>query len=52
MHDDDINKLLQIGFSSSSHRKLLADDIVTVLQKKSAEEMKEFLIKNYPSHFL
>ncbi|GAA0319419.1 helix-turn-helix domain-containing protein [Oceanobacillus sp. FSL W7-1281] len=52
MNDDDINKLLDIGFSSSSRRKILADDIVSVLEKKTAEEMKEYLIKNYPSHFL
>ncbi|WP_152655959.1 helix-turn-helix domain-containing protein [Oceanobacillus sp. CFH 90083] len=52
INDDDINMLLQIGFSSSSRRKILAEEIVPVLQGKTADEMKEYLIKNYPSHFL
>ncbi|WP_052737706.1 hypothetical protein [Bacillus sp. SA1-12] len=50
--DEDINRLLKFGFSSSSRRKIITDDFIKEIGKRPLKDLKEFLINHYPSHFL
>jgi hypothetical protein len=50
--DEDINRLLKLGFSSSSRRKIITDDFIKEIEKRPIKDLKEFLINHYPSHFL
>ncbi|MFP3845988.1 BglG family transcription antiterminator [Priestia filamentosa] len=48
----DIDKLLELGFSSSSRRKILTEDFIKKIINRPEQDLKEFLINHYPSHFL
>lgn len=52
LNQRDIDKLLKIGFSSSSRRKILSDHFIDEIKDKDPEEIKELLLTKYPSHFL
>ncbi|WP_313469389.1 helix-turn-helix domain-containing protein [Carnobacterium sp.] len=52
LHDDDIEILLNIGFSNSSNRKLLAKDFCKEISTVPQNEREEYLIANYPSFFI
>jgi hypothetical protein len=43
---------LDLGFSSSSRRKILSDVFLKDISNKSPDEIKELLLKKYSSHFL
>lgn len=49
---NDIDTLLNLGFSSSSRRKILLDHFLNEIADKNSDEIKEILLKKYPSHFL
>ncbi|MBY0095039.1 helix-turn-helix domain-containing protein [Priestia aryabhattai] len=52
LHQSDIQQLLDLGFSSSSRRKILSDVFLKDISNKSPDEIKELLLKKYSSHFL
>lgn len=52
LHQSDIEKLLGLGFSSSSRRKILSDVFLKEISNKSPDEIKKLLLKKYSSHFL
>ncbi|MBT2698979.1 helix-turn-helix domain-containing protein [Bacillus sp. ISL-40] len=52
LHPDDIEKLLGLGFSSSSRRKILSDPFLDEIANKSPSEIKKLLLQKFSSHFL
>ncbi|WP_285767429.1 helix-turn-helix domain-containing protein [Peribacillus sp. SI8-4] len=52
IHQSDIQKLLALGFSSSSRRKILSDVFIEEITNKSADDIKALLLEKYSSHFL
>ncbi len=51
-HQQDIDELLQAGFSSSSRRKILAEPLLKQVDTLSKEDRASWLRHAYPSHFL
>lgn len=49
---DEVKMLLDMGFSSSSRRKILAGRLMDSLEGMEREEAISYLIREYPSHFL
>lgn len=52
LHDEDIDLLLNLNFSSNSNRKLIAEDICKELNSIPQNEHVAYLINNYPNFFI
>ncbi|SEO53234.1 Transcriptional antiterminator [Amphibacillus marinus] len=52
IRDQDIQHLLQHGFSDNARRKLLASDFAKQLQQLDDDQIEDYLTANYPDYFL
>jgi len=52
LHQNDIQMLLNLGFSSNSRRKILSNVFLEEISNKSIEEIRALLLEKYSSHFL
>lgn len=51
-HDEDIQYLIKLNFSLNSHRKLVAEEFCSELEKLPSHQVVHYLKVNYPNFFV
>lgn len=52
LHHEDIDYLLGLGFSSNSHRKLLASEFTRRFAEDNPPDIEDYLRRTYPNIFI